>query len=183
MIASPPGRGIGRIEWVAGMLAYLVALPLGAFLTAAVVYLIGRTFGHAPNQVVAGTALLAALASGGFIRLPQSPWMVPKSWARFGPGLYAGLFGFSLGVAVLTALPSPGFYVLLAHGEVTSDWARVLPVFAAFGLARGLPLVFSAGRRDQYVVRWFGTARRAFLGVQPLETILLPAIAVVWAAG
>lgn len=66
--------------------------------------------------------------------LMGSPWRVPRSWGRMGLWKYSLLFGFSLGTGVLTALPAPGFYVLvcaIVADAGAANWLVVAILFSA----------------------------------------------------
>ena len=75
--------------------------------------------------------------------LPKSRWRIPQSWARFGSGPYAGMFGAVLGVALLTAVPTC-FYALLAWSASDGDFTNVMSAFLGFGVARSAPVMFAA---------------------------------------
>lgn len=183
MIAPPPGRGRrARRAWALGITAYLLALPAGALVVGFSLHLLVNIFGHLPLWVVGIAALTSALIGGGVvpIRLPESGWRIPQSWVRFGHAAYAALFGGILGLGFLTAIPSIGFYALLAWGLAAPGWQAVVPVFGAFGVSRALPLLFSAmgakrrqGYPDEELDQLEKLANRV---VFPMEVILLAAI-------
>lgn len=147
MVAPPPGWGNRKARsWFAGIAAYLLALPVDALVLGSSVYLLTSAFGHLAMWFVGIVALASAVfgSKAGPIRLPEIGWRIPQSWARFGYVTYAALFGAILGVGVLTAVPSIGFYALLAWGLAATDWQAIVPAFAAFGMARVLPLLLAA---------------------------------------
>jgi hypothetical protein len=80
------------------------------------------------------------------VRLPQSPWRVPRSFVRFGDAGFAVLFGLALGVGILTAVGLGGIYVLLVWAAAESSLVVVLLVFATYALGRVLPTLLVALR-------------------------------------
>lgn len=147
MVAPPPGWGSRtKRTWAFGIVAYLLALPIGAVAFGSLLYLLVSVFGRLPMQVVGAVALTSVIVGSGLasVRLPQSSWRIPQSWARFGHATYAGLFGGILGLGILTAIPSIGFYTLLVWGLASPSWQAAVAIFGAFGVARALPLLFSA---------------------------------------
>lgn len=93
---------------------------------------------------------------------------------------YSGVFGGILGAGILTALPSVGFYALLAWGLAATSWQPVVMVFGAFSAGRGLPFLLaavSAARRGAYPDEELaGFGRLAERVALPLELALLAAI-------
>jgi hypothetical protein len=170
-----------------GIVAYLVALPVGSLVIGFLLHLLASVFGRLPAHAAGAVALVSALVGSRMISVkpPESGWRIPQSWARFGHATYSGLFGGILGLGVLTAVPSIGFYTLLVWGAAADSWQTVWPVFGAFGVARALPLfslVMGAERRravypdreDQKLDRWSKLAAATF----PAEIVLLAAIGV-----
>lgn len=176
------GPGIGR-QWLGGIIAYAIAVPVGATVTTIPLHLVGWLLGRPPIQAVGATALAMALIGSKVLPLPlpQSQWQVPKSWARFGHTAFAALFGGVLGLGVLTAISAPGFFALLMWGLAATHWEDVWPVFAAFGVGRVIPLLalaFTLKQSPDYPVRIVegsnAIAKVAFHG----EAMLLAAITV-----
>jgi hypothetical protein len=90
------------------------------------------------------------------------------------------MFGFLLGLGVVAAIPSNGFYVVIAWAT-SADWGGVWPVFLAFVGARAAPLLVALAlgprRTKASVFAW--TARRLTPAARPLEAALLAAAAVI----
>jgi hypothetical protein len=132
--------------------------------------------GDLPTIVVALVAMIAAAASAGLapFRLPSSPWRVPRSWSRLGGGWYASAFGFVLGFALVTAIPSTGLYVLLAWA-LSVEWVVAWLAFAAFAFARMTPLLISLvlgpERVNAAMAAWI--AKATALRARPAESVLL----------
>jgi hypothetical protein len=168
--------------WSSGVIVYALALPTGALLVGYLLHLAANSLGHLPAGPLGTVALVSAVIGTGVVpmRLPESRWRIPRSWARFGHAAYSGLFGGILGLGVFTAIPSVGFYALLAWGVTAESWHAVAPVFGAFGLARILPLVVAmvgAKRRGEYPDEELDAleklSKQVFL---PLEVVLLAAL-------
>lgn len=96
----------------------------------------------APLSICGGLVALQAIQ----IRLPQSPWRVPKSWSLDGQISFVFRFGFVLGFAILTAVPSPGLYVMLYFGMTRPGLSILLVVFAVFAAFRAAPMGIVSGR-------------------------------------
>lgn len=183
MIAPPPCWGSRtRRAWSSGIVAYLLALPVGAVVVGFSLYLFASASGRLPVQLVGIVALVSSVVGSGVIpiRLPESGWRIPRSWARFGHTTYAALFGGVLGLGVLTAIPSIGFYTLLVWGLSRADWQTVLLIFGVFGVARALPLVFSAigaKRRGKYPDEELDKIEKLAERVAfPIEVVLLATV-------
>jgi hypothetical protein len=113
-----------------------------------------------PLVVAAAVAIVVSLISALTpIALPQSRWRVPSVWSQLGPRRYAGAFGVALGLGVVTALPSNGFYVLLFVGLSSESWLLILLALLLFGVARAVPVFASAGYAD-------------FTGINPASTTM-----------
>jgi hypothetical protein len=185
VIAAPPVRGYrSRSIRLRGIVAFVAATLFGALLTGLALFAVGQLVLQPPIQLVALVSVAAAIASTGLgpVRLPQLLWRVPRSWSRFGPTTFASLFGVILGIGVLTAISSPGYYVLVLWAIVSPAWSSVWPAFAAFGIGRAAPLALAAllsGEREgrlQVVVQQL----RAVTGaVAYAETGMLVAVAVI----
>lgn len=101
-------------RWKANVALFVVALAAGSVTLGAILSGIGSWI-KPPEIVVGVTAVIAgAMAAGVLLNIPSSRWRVPRSFSMFGEGPFVLLFGFALGLGVLTALPSFGFYVLIA---------------------------------------------------------------------
>ena len=159
-----------------------MALPIGAVAVGLSLHTFANVFGHLPFRVIGLVALASALIGSGVVPLPfpESTWRIPRGWARLGHVAYSGLFGGILGAGILTALPSVGFYALLAWGLAATGWQPVVVAFGAFSAGRGIPFLLaavSAARRGAYPDEELGgfekLAERVTL---PLELVLLAAI-------
>lgn len=98
-----------------------------------------------------------------------SRWRIPRTWRGLGPTKYAAVFGFILGMGVLTAIPSISFLTLLVWCTSAPAWRDVLLVFVAFGASRSLPLAIAtvrANRRNE-----IGLVDRVAMSVQRLAAL------------
>lgn len=138
MIASPLVQGCDRAK---GVVAFASAAVGAAVLTGLILHVLASAMEHPPTVVVSAVAIMAAVLSSGAtgLVLPGSPWRVPSKWSLWGQVKYATTFGGVLGIGLITALPSPGYYVLIAWGAYAGTLKEVLPVFVAYGAARATP--------------------------------------------
>lgn len=119
----------------------VLAALAGSSLLAAAIFFSGEAAGHAPPLAVAvAAAICLPFVLSGSSRLVESPWRIPRSWARFGSVPYAVLFGSILGVGFLTALPSISFYVVVVATLSATSWKYAFVVLAAFALGRIVPV-------------------------------------------
>jgi hypothetical protein len=89
------------------------------------------------------------------IRAPASKWRVPKRWLAAGPTCTALLFGFTLGVGFLTAVPFIGYHVLILLCMLSrSPWA-----------GGALGLTFGAARAGATLLTVIGEWRNHAPGV------------------
>ncbi len=162
-------------------MAYTVALPVGAIATAGALYLAGRFVGGLPFPIVGIVAITGAASSSTLIpvRLPESRWRVPRTWDHFGHTLYAAVFGGVLGLGVLTALPSAGFYTLAAWGLAVGQWQYVWPVFGIFGVVRALVsllIILRAHQHREYPAELLERVSALTGLVFPAEIVLLTVV-------
>lgn len=178
MVATPPvWRRTSIRAWRVNVGLYVVALVAGAVLLGTLLDIVGA-IAALPTIVVGITALVAAgMAAGLLPAPPSSPWRVPRSWSTFGERPFVLVFGLALGAGVLTALPSFGFYVLLAWG-LTAGLQLGLPAFVAFAGGRAAPVLFAAvfWRGDE-ITEGTSRLRRGMRRIRSLEAIVLGAAA------
>jgi hypothetical protein len=100
---------------------------------------------------VAALVLVAGLVGVAFefhlfgLRLPTIVRQVDENWlGRYRPWLYAGGFGYQLGLGVVTVVTSAGVYLTWILCALTGTvWGGVV-IGATFGLVRALPLLLVA---------------------------------------
>jgi hypothetical protein len=165
--------------------AHSLALLSGSLLTAVVLVAMAGLAGPLPLPAVAAvclaSAVLLVLQAVVPLRLPGSRWMVPREWARFGTPSYAALFGFALGTGVITALPSPALYALLAMVEAAPRWWQAVGLMLVFGLARGamVPLLTArSARRGVHPSLGIDRLRATMARLGVVEIVLLVALGV-----
>jgi cytochrome c biogenesis protein CcdA len=164
-------------RWKAHVALFAVSLAGGAVTLGATLALIGSWM-RPPEILVGITAVIAgAMAAGLLPSFPASRWRVPRSFSMFGEGQFVLVFGFVLGLGVLTALPSFGFYVLVAWG-LTGSLYFTLPAFLAFSAGRALPVITAAvfWRGDE-ITRRTSQVRRSMRALRGVEAVILGAVA------
>ncbi len=190
MIAESPGWGpLDKRTWVGGLFAYPIGLLAGGLAMGAALRLLGSLVpGALPLWPLAVVAVALALIAVRVIpiQLRGSLWRVPQSWYRFGAVSYALGFGVTMGTGVMTALSSPGYYLLLIWGLIAGGWATVLSVFAAFAVGRAaafLVVALVAYRQDRSAGDLLDQADVLAGRLAPVEAAVLVALAVLWALG
>jgi hypothetical protein len=146
VIASPPVGGFrSPTKRIVGATVYVIGLVVGAILMALTLHT-AASIAAIPLPMVGATAAAAVFirAFPTRRRILGSRWRVPRRWGQFGHVPYAAVFGFSLGTGILTALPSAGYYSVLAWGVTAQAWERIWPVFLSFALARAVPMIVSS---------------------------------------
>lgn len=73
--------------------------------------------------------------------VPSRRWQVPQAWGVLGTPRFDFLFGFALGVGVLTLTPYIEIYLLLLLCSTVESLPCAILTMAAFGAARFLPLL------------------------------------------
>jgi hypothetical protein len=186
--APPPGWGQwNRTTWKLGLAAYALGTLVGAFAAAGAWHALGAVLAP-PRWALGLLAVVLALVTARLLplRLPGSPWRVPRSWGALGHLAYSAVFGAALGTGLVTALPSPGLYALVGWGLGAPAWGTVWPVFLAFGLGRALPvllLAVQAARQGTYPDAALDRATTMTAFLRPAECLLLAALAVALLTG
>lgn len=143
----PPGRGLKeRAVWCLGVIGHLVGVLAGATVAAFAWFGLGLLVGPLTTVAVGVIAVVVGLVESRLLplRLFSSPWRIPQSWRSLGPVGYPTVFGFCLGLGLLTALSSPALYAVIAFGLAALSLPGVLVVFGAFGVGRVIvPLVLA----------------------------------------
>lgn len=94
---------------------------------------------------LAGAAFVYAFHELGIVQLPApgSPWRVPVEWANWSYYRSAIMWGTALGTGLLTALPFPGYLVLLGWLAAIGNPYYGLAVAGLYGFARALPVLLN----------------------------------------
>ncbi|HUS14696.1 MAG TPA: hypothetical protein VM536_06715 [Chloroflexia bacterium] len=160
------------IFWLVRGIIYLLASMAGGALLGALLGAGGALLrGILPFAVIAGAALVLALAYGlhelGVLRLPhpEMAWQVPNRWILRRPLLGAAAFGALLGAGIFTYIPFTAFYLLLAWEVLLANpWAGAL-LGAIYGATRALPALIGGAMtaRDGAIVG----AHVSILGAAP----------------
>jgi hypothetical protein len=135
----------------------------------------------------AGVALVMELHLFG-ARIPTTRRQVDENWlARYRPWVYAGGFGFQLGLGVVTIVTTATVYLVVVLAVLSGSPGFALLIGATFGLARALPILVVRDASDPGALRqvlrrvqsWAMLARRAALGtVVGLAVVALATAAV-----
>jgi hypothetical protein len=193
MLASinPLGERSRNRRWGASFAWYLAGsiaggLTMGVVFGALGVALFAR---FDPTETVVGVlVLVAGLVGVAFethvfgLRLPTIIRQVDENWlGRYRAWLYAGGFGYQLGLGVVTVVTSAGVYLTWILCTLSgSVWGGIV-IGAAFGLVRALPLLWVARVDGPASLRG---ALRAFNARAPLASraamvsvVLVPVLA------
>ena len=139
--------------------------------------------------LAAAVTLVSDLGLGGF-RLPSHTRQVNETWLdQFRSWVYAGGFGWQIGVGLATYVTTSAVYLMLALAALTASPLAALAVVTGFGLVRGLAILLGVGlttpermmalhrRLDELLP----TAQRAIVAMQAL--VLSVAVGAVWGPG
>jgi len=167
---------------VVAIALHCISLVAGAVALALLLHALHHVWA-APQALLSALSLLAAMIwvkRRTSTRLPGSPWQVPRSWGRLGHHAYSAVFGGILGFGILTSVPSVSLYVVLGWGLAAANWSEVWPVFVAFAVGRGLPLVVLAARaRRLQEYPYTNNLENVSAGIVPIEMGLLAAACVI----
>lgn len=93
---------------------------------------------------LAAVAVASDLGVGGF-RLPGHTRQVNEDWLGvYRPWVYAGGFGWQIGVGLATYTVTAGVYLTMALAALTGSPALAVVLGALFGLTRGLMVLLGA---------------------------------------
>lgn len=126
--------------------------------------------------VLAAVTIASDLALGGF-RLPSHTRQVNEGWlGQYRSWVYAGGFGWQIGVGLATYVTTSAVYLMLALAALTASPLAAFAVVTGFGLVRGLAVLL--GRRLTSPQRLLALHRR----LEELLPIAQRAVVVVQAA-
>ena len=95
--------------------------------------------------VLAAVTIASDLAVGGF-RLPSHTRQVNEGWlGQYRRWVYAGGFGWQIGVGLATYVTTAAVYLLVALAALTASPAAAFAVVTGFGLVRGLAVLLGRG--------------------------------------
>jgi hypothetical protein len=144
-----------------------VALLAGSMLVLYGLHIVSPLKGlHWTLTIIGAMAVLCALVSLPVLPIyfVGSPWRVPQTWGQYGFWLYSALFGTALGTGILTALPSPGFYIILLTSFGSNDATLVIIISSAFAFGRWVTIMVSALAIGRYANRlWIVDSATAVL--------------------
>jgi hypothetical protein len=91
--------------------------------------------------VLAAVTIASDLAVGGF-RLPSHTRQVNEGWlGQYRRWVYAGGFGWQIGVGLATYVTTAAVYLMLALAALTASPVAAFSVVTGFGLVRGLAVL------------------------------------------
>lgn len=177
------------------MVLYTGGLFAGAITIALTTYLLGVLIaalpGHLPQAVRWIAALVAALwalriGTGRGLPFPSSSWQVPEVWLLTLPkSLTVTLYGFLLGMGILTSVVAPVYWCLLAGSVAYPHLGAILAAWGCYAATRAVMATVG-------VFRYFDATRNARVprstpsswGVaQGMATVSLLLVAFALAAG
>lgn len=176
MLISSVWRGIGRSYFVFGLL-------IGGVLTASLLSILGSAIFQwwvpptSREFVLAGIVMMVTAASPWLLRMryAQNRRQVPEAVRNRGPRVGAFQFGFEMGTASRTFMPTTMPHVVLVGLLLVVSMPTAVAVGIGFGLGRALvPLLRSYNQYDLEWTEafdrwgkatWFGTTVCALVGL------------------
>ena len=137
----------GRRRWKLIIAIYSLSQVAGALATGLLAWSVGTGLRAVLGlDFTVTTAVIAAVAAFGALHdlqlttvwLPASRWQVPWQWKRFPRPLMAAMFGFAIGMGVLTRIPFAAFHVVLIATMLVCDLQSALLVMLVYGATRAL---------------------------------------------
>jgi len=199
MLASitPLGERGRNNRWGTTAAWYVAGSVLGGVTSGAVFGALGGLTRSAIEAAGASSATVTAVALGVLallcaaglacdlhlfgLRLPTNHRQVNERWIdTYRPWVYAGGFGFQLGLGLVTIVTVSATYLTFAAAFLSGSLLGGVAIGATFGLARALPLLAARHADD------FGAIsdlhRRAAAWEAPVRTVLLGGQALALAA-
>lgn len=154
---SPVGEASRRQRWWLTATAYTIGSLAGGALIGLLLGAVGGAISSViPLSLTTRLLLLGAgVALGALIdarviplTLPTRHRQVDERWLTTYRGwIYGAGFGFQLGTAVVTIVPSAVTYTALVAALLTGSWPQGLLVGTVFGAVRSVPLLLTARLR------------------------------------
>lgn len=192
---TPLGEQARRYRWGASAAWFVAGAVLGGATLGAGAAALAAGIGAldlSATTLVGAAAVLTAvtLASdlqlGGF-RLPSHTRQVNETWLdQFRSWVYAGGFGWQIGVGLATYVTTSAVYLMIALAALTASPLIAFAIVTGFGFVRGLAVLLGKGlttpqkmmalhrRLDELLP----TAQRAVVAVQAV--VLAVAAGAVW---
>lgn len=179
MVVTPSGRRSSiRSRLLVRLLPFSLGLGAGATLLFSLLALVREVVGPLPSiAVAAGAAYAAAAAVRIAPSLPSSPWRVPRGWNIAGETPFAVVFGIVLGIGLLTAVATSGFYVVVLWA-LYAEWREAISVLLAFAVGRAVPsylALLPRFRSDTPMFTW--RLARLLVALRPAEAAPLVVLA------
>lgn len=192
---TPIGERARSYRWGASAAWFIVGAVLGGATLATGTALLAAGVGALDLSVETRVALAAVVTAvtlasdlnlGGF-RLPAHTRQVNETWLdQFRSWVYAGGFGWQIGVGLATYITTAAVYLMIALAALTASPAVAFAVVTGFGLVRGLAVLLGKGLTTpqkmmalhRRLEELLPTAQRAVVAVQAL--VLAVAAGVAW---
>lgn len=133
-------------KWVTSAGIYTIGSVIGATATGTFFGLVGVLMSTVDLTISASViflvSLLYSLHELKIISLPyiERKKQVPLSWrSKFHPYISSGLYGFLLGMGIVTFIPTTSFHVLILTTVFSGSMGYSISLFAIFGITRTLP--------------------------------------------
>jgi hypothetical protein len=197
MLASinPLGGRSRNRTWWATVWWYVAGSIVGGAVMGTVMGALGAAIDHVVSPTSAAVAVVAValgvvalvfeLHLGGLV-LPTVRRQVDEDWlTRYRSWVYAGGFGFQLGLGVVTVVTTATVYLTWAFALLTGSLLGGLAIGIVFGAARALP-IFLVARADtpgrlRDALRRFADWAPAAQRMSTLTSALVPvAIVLAW---
>lgn len=151
---TPLGEQARRYRWGASAAWFVAGAVLGGATLGAAAAVVAagvaalELSGSAPAgiaAVLAAVTLASDLQLGGF-RLPAHTRQVNETWLdQFRSWVYAGGFGWQIGVGLATYVTTSAVYLMIALAALTASPLVAFAVVTGFGLVRGLAVLLGKG--------------------------------------
>jgi len=192
---TPIGERARSYRWGASAAWFIAGAVLGGATLATGTALLAAGVGALDLSVETRVALAAVVTAvtlasdlnlGGF-RLPAHTRQVNETWLdQFRSWVYAGGFGWQIGVGLATYITTAAVYLMIALAALTASPAVAFAVVTGFGLVRGLAVLLGKGLTTpqkmmalhRRLEELLPTAQRAVVAVQAL--VLAVAAGVAW---
>jgi hypothetical protein len=162
---SPLGERARGNRWAVTATMYVAGSVLGGLTIGALLGAVGSVL-HSSLLVAAAVCALAAIADL-LGRLPTLHRQVDEDWlTRYRSWVYAGGYGYQLGLGVVTIVTSAATYAALALALLGGSVVTGMAIGGCFGFVRALPLLALRGattvdRLRAVAARLEARARRA----------------------
>jgi hypothetical protein len=160
---SPLGERARGNRWSRTVAWYIAGSLVGGALLGAASGAIGAVLRTTVSPSATARAVLVLLAAGaatvmelGILgaHVPSNRRQVDEDWlAKYRPWVYAGGFGFQLGLGVVTIVTTATVYLVIVLAVLSGSFSTAVLIGITFGLVRALPIVAVHDARDPGALR------------------------------